>query len=178
MELALIITFCLIVGGLAALTSFNTHWFSAHHEAVAEFKRNESPNINTKNGQFSVSKTLFLIGPSANHPACRLQRKLIKPTIPMLIREDIAVIEIYGDQAPRRNGDILEHIDGSLLRHAFGAEEGFFVVYVDEHGKTIFSKKSPMLTDMIAERTGLLLTPPNPSPEVANSHIIKRLKAA
>ncbi len=178
MEIALIIAIFLIIGGLAALSSLNPHWFSERHRAIADFKLGGSASIKTKDGHFSLSKTLFIIGPSANHPACRLQRKLIKPTIPMLIRDDIAVIEIYGEHAPRRNGDVLDWIDASLLRHALGAEEGFFVVYVDQTGKTVFSKKSPMLTDMIAERANLHITPPNASPEIANSDIIRRLKAA
>jgi len=87
-------------------------------------------------------------------------------------------MEIYGDTSPRLNGNPMTWLDSSLLRHALDAHEGFFVIYVNSDGKTVFRKTSPMLTEMIAERAELAINPIVPKSIPEQSDIIRRLQAA
>lgn len=105
--------------------------------------------------RFSPKKTLFLIGPSANHPACRLQRKLLKPALSPLMSGGVVVIELYGDDPARKNGAPIEWLDPALLRHAMDAEEGFLIAYVDAEGQTAFRYRAPMLTGDLLVEIGL-----------------------
>lgn len=127
--------------------------------------------------RFSPRNTLFIIGPTANHNACRMQRRLLKPAIAALIREDVSVIEVYGQSRPTRNGDAMDWLDASLLRHAMDAEEGFYVIYVDEEGKTLFRSEAPMLARDIIDRARLGggFTPRGPEKK---SSVLKKLRAA
>ncbi len=102
--------------------------------------------------RFSPKNTLFVFAPSVRHPAGRLQRRLLKPALPALIRDDVAVVEVYGDETPRRNGELMKWLDASLLRHAMGAEEGFQVLFVDSCGKTLFKRAAPMVGADILDR--------------------------
>ncbi len=175
MEFAfIVIAVCLVVGGLAALSSGHQN-IVENGELRIPAQSGPLASLGKKQTLFSLRNTLIIFGPKANHPTCRLQRKLLKPTIPMLIRDDIAVVEVYGNTPPRRNGDILPWLDASLLRHAFKAEDGFTILFVDQTGKAVFQKQSPMLSEMIAERTGLDLIAPPPR---ATSDIARRLQAA
>ncbi len=141
------------------------------------------PNIRaaireTEPKRFSPKNTLFIIGPSPNHNACRLQRRLLKPAIAALISEDVAVIEVYGDMRPTKNGEKMEWLDASLLRHAMNAEDGFYVVYVDQDGKTGFRSEAPMLARDIIERAKLgALRAPDESAK-KKSAVLKKLRAA
>ncbi|MBB5517861.1 hypothetical protein [Amphiplicatus metriothermophilus] len=132
--------------------------------------------------RFSPRKTLFLFGPSANHPACRLQRRLLKPAIAAFIREDVAVIEAYGQDMPRRNGQPIDWLDPALLRHAMDAEAGFALIYVDEAGKTALRSDAPMVTADILARAGLAIERSHHAGYAGaarrRSPILKRLRAA
>lgn len=179
MEFALIaIAACLVIGGLAALISFRPDVLNDTPAAPITDQSDHNDYIRMKNVQFSLNNTLLIIGPAPNHSACRMQRKLLKPAIPLLIREDISIIEIYGDASPRKNGEVLSWLDSSLLRHALDTHDGFFVIFVDATGKTRCRKKSPMLADMIADRTGLRIQAPSKLGESVQSDIIRRLQAA
>ncbi len=127
--------------------------------------------------RFSPRKTLFIIGPNANHPACRLQRRLLKPAIALLIREDVTVIELYGDNPARKNGDDIDWLDPALLRHAMNAEEGFFVIYVDENGKTLFRSEGPVVAADLFDRAGLNIATTD-EPSNKRSLVLRKLKAA
>lgn len=163
-----IIASCLIVGCIAAVGSFRPNLIP---EIGANLRRADPIK------KFSPQSTLFIIGPSANHPACRLQRRLLKPAIPALIREDVAVMEIYGDSQPRKNGEAVDWLDPSLLRHALGAEDGFFVIYVDENGKTRFQSAAPMVTADILRRAHLEIAAPARRNN-SKSSILEKLSAA
>ena len=126
---------------------------------------------------FSPQNTLFIIGPSVNHAACRLQRRLLKPAIAALIGADVTVIEIYGEDPARRNGEPIDWLDPSLLRHAMNADEGFFIIFVNEDGKTAFRSEAPMVTADILEKSGLKIGPLNSS-AARKSIVLKKLKAA
>lgn len=128
--------------------------------------------------RFSPRKTLFIIGPAEGHAACRMQRRLLKPAIAALIRDDVAVIEVYGDETPRKNGEPMDWLDASLLRHAMTAEEGFYVIYVDDDGKTRFRSEAPMLTADILDRAGLGASALRERGGVRKSDILKKLRAA
>ena len=127
--------------------------------------------------RFSPRNTLFIIGPSANHSACKLQRRLLKPAIAALISEDVAVMEVYGETTPRKNGEPIDWLDSSLLRHAMDAEEGFFVIYVDDEGKTLFRSEAPMLTADLLERARLNIAPISPA-RAKKSPALRKLRAA
>lgn len=163
----LFIFLCLVLGGAAAFALRGPASVPGLGASLreAELKR------------FSPRKSLFIIGPSANHPACRMQRRLLKPALAALIREDVTVVEIYGKDRPRKNGEALDWLDSSLLRHALGAEEGFFVVYVDDDGKTILRSQAPMITADLLEKTGLDI-PAARTRSKRKSAILKRLRAA
>lgn len=128
--------------------------------------------------RFSPKNTLFIIGPSANHNPCRMQRRLLKPAIAALIREDVSVIEVYGQTRPTKNGEQMDWLDASLLRHAMNAEEGFYVIYVDADGKTLFRSEAPMLARDIIERArlGVERGPGGAPPK--KSMVLKKLRAA
>ncbi|MEM8935532.1 MAG: hypothetical protein AAGC77_03905 [Pseudomonadota bacterium] len=166
-----IIATCLIFGFIAAVASFRPNLIpelNEHLRKVDPVKK------------FSPRKTLFLIGPSANHPACRMQRRLLKPAIPALIRDDVAVMEIYGEDTPRKNGELMDWLDPSLLRHALNAEDGFYVLFVDDAGRTLFKSEAPMVTDDLLHRARLNIDAPkrdqtNAAPQ---SSILDKLRAA
>ena len=128
--------------------------------------------------RFSPRNTLFIIGPSANHNACRMQRRLLKPAIAALIREDVSVIEVYGQARPTKNGEQMDWLDASLLRHAMNAEEGFFVVYVDHEGKTLFRSEAPMLARDIIDRARLGVDRGPGGEPSKKSPVLKKLRAA
>ncbi len=127
--------------------------------------------------RFSPKNTLFIIGPTANHNACRMQRRLLKPALAALIREDVSVIEVYGQTRPTKNGETMEWLDASLLRHAMDAEEGFYVIFVDADGKAVFRSEAPMLARDIIERAALDVDR-GPGAPTKKSIILKKLRAA
>ncbi|WP_375203716.1 hypothetical protein [Hyphococcus sp.] len=164
-----IIATCLVFGFIAALASFRPNLIP---EIGTSLRNAETVK------KFSPRNTLFIIGPGANHPACRMQRRLLKPAIAALIREDITVMEVYGDATPRQNGDPMDWLDPALLRHALHAEEGFFIIYVDDDGKTLFRSEAPMVTADILSRARLdISAPPKPGASRKNA-ILKKLRAA
>lgn len=163
-----IIAICLVFGFIAAIASFRPN-------LLPEIGANLRHVKNVK--QFSPKNTLFIVGPSPNHPACRLQRRLLKPAIPVLIREDITVMEVYGEETPRRNGDLVDWLDPSLLRHALDAENGFYVVYVDANGKTRYKNEAPMVTADLLHFAGLNVEA-GAKPGKKASAILKKLRAA
>ena len=164
----LIIATCLIFGSVAAVASFRPNLLP---ELGANLR-----GVNQVN-KFSPRNTLFLIGPSANHSACRMQRRLLKPAIPTFIREDITIMEVYGEETPRKNGELMDWLDPSLLRHALNADEGFYIIYVDDDGKTRFRREAPMLTSDILECAQLNIPAPD-RPGKKSSSILKKLRAA
>ncbi len=164
-----IITTCVVFGVVAALASFKP----AFLPGVGTSLRNASIDLK----KFSPRKTVFIIGPSANHPACRMQRRLLKPAIAALIRDDVAVVEVYGESTPRKNGDPIQWLDAALLRHAMDAESGFFVIYVDDEGKTLFRSEAPMLTADILARACLDIAPTRRTVK-EKSAVLRKLSAA
>ena len=169
MGLTLLIIAVCIIFGLAA-------WFAAQDPvrvgAIREAIRDAEPK------RFSPRRTLFVIGPSANAHACRIQRKLLKPAIATLIGADVCVIEVYGQNRPRKNGEPMQWLDASLLRHAMDAEDGFFVIYVDDAGKTLFRCEAPMLAGDILARAGLDAGPLAAAGGKKKSLVLKKLRAA
>lgn len=163
-----IIATCLLFGALAAILSIRPNLLP---ELGANIRKADPVK------KFSPRNTLFIIGPAANHTACRIQRRLLKPAIPALIREDVTVIEVYGDDTPRKNGEPIEWLDPSLLRHALDADAGFFLIYVDPAGKARFRSEAPMVTADILERAQLAISAPGRRRE-AKSSVLKKLRAA
>lgn len=163
-----IIAICLVFGFVAALASFRPNLIP---EIGASLRQAETVK------KFSPRNTLFIIGSSANHPACRMQRRLLKPAIAALIREEVSVMEVYGDATPRQNGEPIGWLDPALLRHALNADEGFFVIYVDDNGKTLFRSEAPMVTSDILHRARLDIAAP-PGGRGRKNAILKKLRAA
>ena len=163
-----IIATCLVFGFVAALASIRPNLIP---EIGASLRGAESVK------KFSPRNTLFIIGSSANHPACRMQRRLLKPAIAALIREDVCVMEVYGEDTPRQNGDPIDWLDPALLRHALDAEGGFFVIYVDGDGKTLFKSEAPMVTNDILHRARLDIAAPQRAGGRKND-VLKKLRAA
>ncbi|MEE2690581.1 MAG: hypothetical protein VX640_03465 [Pseudomonadota bacterium] len=170
-----IIAFCLALGALAAVAAGRPGLFKS---VAADLRAALGADIRAaRPKRFSPKKTLFLIGPSAAHPACRLQRRLLKPAIAAFIREDVTVMEVYGDERPEQNGEPVDWLDAALLRHAMNAEEGFFLIYVDENGKTVLRSQAPMVTADILARAGLDVDAPQ-SGKRRKSAVLKKLRAA
>lgn len=166
----LIFAVCAIFGAVAVLA---TRVPLPDPENIRQSIRKVEPK------RFSPTRTLFVIGPSANQHACRMQRRLLKPAVPTLILHDVSVIEVYGMARPRRNGDPMEWLDASLLRHAMNAEEGFFVIYVDDAGRTVFRNEAPMLARDILRRAGFDSGPDiNKKPPEKPSLVLKKLRSA
>ena len=164
-----IIAVCLIVGGVAAVLSVRPNIAA---EMTANLRKAETVR------KFSPKNTLFIVGPAANHSACRMQRRLLKPAIPALIRDDVVVMELYGEDTPRKNGEPLDWLDPALLRHAIAAGTGFNLIYVDQDGKTQFRSEAPMVTADILRRTGINIATAGAGLRGRNSKILKKLRAA
>lgn len=176
-ESMVIIALCVFFGVFAAYASRRP---IALDEVLPKLGQNLKEGlVASKPKQFSPRRTLFVVGPSVNHAACRLQRRLIKPALAALIRADIAVIEVYGDEPARKNGAPLDWLDPALLRHALDAETAFHVLFIDDEGKTAFRSQAPVVTQDLLERTGL-------QPAAGglktfsrrNAAVLKRLRAA
>ncbi|MGE0182847.1 MAG: DUF4174 domain-containing protein [Parvularculaceae bacterium] len=163
----LILATCLIFGAIAYFAARGPLPVPDIREAIRK----------TEPKRFSPRNTLFIIGPSANHNPCRMQRRLLKPAIAALIRDDVSVIEVYGQTKPTMNGEPIDWLDASLLRHAMDAEEGFFVIYVDDDGKTAFRSEAPMLARDIMERARLA-GEIGPGDGRKRSSVLKKLRAA
>jgi len=171
----LIIAFCLALGALAAVAGGRPGLFRS---VAAEMRAALGADIRAaRPKRFSPKNTLFLIGPSASHPACRLQRRLLKPAIAAFIREDVTVMEVYGDERPEMNGEPVDWLDAALLRHAMDAEQGFFLIYVDADGKTVIRSEAPMVTADILARAGLDVETPLAGGR-RKSAVLKKLRAA
>jgi hypothetical protein len=164
-----IIATCLVFGFVAALASFRPNLIP---EIGSSLRNAETVR------KFSPRNTLFIIGTGANHPACRMQRRLLKPAIAALIREDVSVMEVYGDATPRQNGDPIDWLDPALLRHALNAEDGFYVIYVDDDGKTLFRSEAPMVTSDILHRARLDISSPARAGRIRKNDVLKKLRAA
>ena len=167
-----IITLCLALGAVAAVAGRRPGLLDRIVPSIGAGLREARPK------QFSPKRTLFLIGPAANHPACRLQRRLLKQAIPAFIRDDITIIEIYGDDRPRKNGEEIDWLDTALLRHAMNAEEGFFLIYVDAEGKTALRSEAPVVTADILERARLAINHRGAERAKKPSAVLRRLRAA
>lgn len=164
-----IIATCLVFGFIAALASFRPNLIP---EIGTSLRNAETVK------KFSPRNTLFIIGPDANHSACRMQRRLLKPAIAALIREDVSVMEVYGDATPRQNGEPMSWLDPALLRHAMDAEDGFYITYVDDDGKTLFRSEAPMVTADILRHARLdIAAPARPTTSRKNA-VLKKLRAA
>ncbi len=87
------------------------------------------------------------------------------------------MIEVYGESQPRKNGEPIDWLDTSLLRHALDAEQGFYVVYVDEAGKTRFRSEAPMVTTDILRSASLEIATLGKSSS-GKSSVLKKLSAA
>ncbi len=163
----LILAICIIFGAIA--------YFAARGPIPTADLKAALKEVEPK--RFSPRNTLFIIGPTANHNACRMQRRLLKPAIAALISEDVSVIEVYGQNRPTKNGEEMDWLDASLLRHAMDAEDGFFVIYVDAEGKTMFRSEAPMLARDIVARAGFGAGRAAPhAPK--KSLVLKKLRAA
>jgi len=163
----LIVAICMIFGAIAYFAARGPLPVPDFREAIRK----------TEPKRFSPRNTLFIIGPTANHNACRMQRRLLKPAIAALIREDVSVIEVYGQTQPTKNGEPIDWLDASLMRHAMDAEDGFYVIYVDDDGKTIFRSEAPMLARDIIDRARLG-GDIGPGGGQKKSLVLKKLRAA
>jgi hypothetical protein len=163
----LFIVFCLLLGGFAAIAMKSPMLLPGIGASLKDAQLK----------QFSPKRTLFIFGPTPNHPACRLQRRLLKPAVAALMRDDISIMEVYGNERPRKNGEDVDWLDPSLLRHAMSADGGFWLVYVDESGKSALRSEAPVLAADLLDRAGLeiALTPSSPR---RRSAVLKRLRAA
>jgi hypothetical protein len=160
---------CVILGGVAWLALRRPQVLA---EIGATLKEAELKRFSPKN-------TLFIFGPSLNHPPCRLQRRLLKPAVAALIRDDVVVMEVYGDLTPRKNGEDVDWLDPSLLRHAMRADDGFCVIFVDGEGKTLLRSAAPMLAADILDRIGIDAPIQLTSPaDRKKSAVLRRLRAA
>lgn len=176
-ETLLIIVLCLLSGGVAMLAARRPGFVAGLVPRLSAALKASVTASQPK--RFSPRRTLFVIGPAVNHPACRLQRRLIKPALAALIRDDIAVIEVYGDDPPRKNGAAMEWLDPALLRHALDAESGFCVIYVDQSGKTAFRSPAPVVTADLLTASGLAAAAPSPRGlSKRYSEVLRRLRAA
>lgn len=165
----LIILTCLFFGAIAALMSMRPEFIDRVGASIKDVEKIQ---------KFSPRNTLFIIGPSETHPTCKMQRRLLKPAIPALISEDITVFELYGEDTPRKNGDLLEWLDPSLLRHALSVDDGFYLIYVNQDGKTQLRSEAPMVTKDILARAGIKIRPSETLEPETTSSILKKLRAA
>ncbi|WDI32089.1 hypothetical protein PUV54_02650 [Hyphococcus flavus] len=163
-----IIATCLVFGVIAAVASVRPNLLP---EIGASLRKTQTVK------KFSPRNTLFIIGTYSNHPACKMQRRLLKPAIAALIRNDVTVMEVYGDDQPRQNGEAIDWLDPALLRHALDAEDGFYVIYVDADGKTLFRSEAPMVTSDILDRAKLDIATPVRGAKRKNP-VLKKLRAA
>lgn len=85
-------------------------------------------------------------------------------------------MEVYGNETPTKNGEPLDWLDTSLLRHAMDAEDGFLTIYVNAEGKTVFRSTAPISTSDLHDHVGLVK--PRGGPGGKKSLVLKKLQAA
>ncbi|MEM9169027.1 MAG: hypothetical protein AAGC56_05190 [Pseudomonadota bacterium] len=128
--------------------------------------------------RYSPKRTIFLFGPDEDHAACRLQRRLLKPALAALIREDVAVIEAYGAEPPRRNGVVMRWLDADVLRHGYDVADGFKVVYVNDRGRVAYASDAPVVGADLVKRAGLDGSAFAPPRQARRSPTLHRLRSA
>ncbi|MEM9706142.1 MAG: hypothetical protein AAF850_08710 [Pseudomonadota bacterium] len=102
---------------------------------------------------FSPKRTVFILGPDASDQTCRIQRRFLKPVLAAFIRDEIAVVEAYGDDAVRRNGEPMGWPDAMLVRHALGAGEEFALILMDDDGRVAFRSERPVVGEEVLKRS-------------------------
>lgn len=172
-----ILAFCVAFGALAGYFNHRPDVAARVSSAISSVGKGDFFAHQSK--QFSPRRTLFVIGAAPNHPACRLQRRLIKPALAAFIRDDISVVEVYGTAPALKNGASIAWLDPALLRHAMDAEDGFHLIFVDDAGKTAFRSLAPVVTHELLVKTGLRPEPQGPRTfSRRTSDVLRRLRAA
>ena len=114
-------------------------------------------------GNFNPARSLFIFGPEKNDPECTQQRRVIKPLLATMLERHIAIVEIYGDRAPSRNGQVVDWLDTEILRQTLNAQVGFHLIYVNESGRASFHSIDILSQPAIALLLDLPQTEQNPA---------------
>ncbi|WP_306251007.1 hypothetical protein [Parvularcula sp. IMCC14364] len=127
----LIAVVCLLAGLAAGIFALRPRAMKSLDVAVDVTESSSRP-------EFSLSRSLMLIGPDMDDPVCREQRRELRRILNPLLEAEFKIIEIYGDLAPAENGEAYDWLDNQLLRKTLNAEEGFHLIHVNREGKTSF----------------------------------------
>ncbi|MGV6802266.1 MAG: hypothetical protein ACWA5L_10125 [bacterium] len=104
---------------------------------------------------YSLSKSIVIIGPLVNHKHCSNQRLELKRILPALAEKNIRIVELYGDRPPTKNGKEDHHLDNELLRQSLSAENGFHIILVDDHNRTCLRSIMPLAAEALFHILGL-----------------------
>ena len=98
-----------------------------------------------KTGNFlDLANCILLFGDSTNDATSTAQRKELKRILRPLLASGHHILEIYGENAPTRNGESLSWIDTPLLRRTFQVEKGFGLFFINSEGRTSLHGLQPL----------------------------------
>ncbi len=127
----LIAVVCLLAGLVAGI-------FALRPRAIQSLDVAVDMSDSSAKEDFSLSRSLLLIGPEMNDADCKAQRRELKRILGPLLEAKFKIIEIYGDTAPAENGEPYDWLDNQLMRKTLNAEAGFHLIHVNSEGKTGF----------------------------------------
>lgn len=98
-----------------------------------------------------LRRTIVIVGPHQNHPACVEQRRALRPKLMSIRAAKVNVVEVYSFAKPRRNGMEIEWADNIGLREVLRAAEGFHFLCLDDAGALVMRVRRPVSSTMISE---------------------------
>ncbi|MCI5044187.1 MAG: hypothetical protein MRY72_05765 [Aquisalinus sp.] len=143
MEMTFLIAVICLLAGLAAGI------FALRPRAMKSLDVAVDVNDNSDRPEFTLSRSLLLIGPDMDDPTCREQRRELRRILNPLLEAEFKIIEIYGDLAPAENGEPYDWLDNQLLRKTLNAEEDFHLIHVNREGKTSFHSGRPISAEAL-----------------------------
>ncbi|MCI5047633.1 MAG: hypothetical protein MRY59_09025 [Aquisalinus sp.] len=138
----LIAVICLLAGLAAGIFALRPRAMKSLDVAVDVRDSSDRP-------EFTLSRSLLLIGPDMDDPVCREQRRELRRILNPLLEAEFKIIEIYGDLAPAENGEAYDWLDNQLLRKTLNAEEDFHLIHVNREGKTSFHSGRPITAEAL-----------------------------
>ena len=106
-------------------------------------------DTSASDGDFSLSRSLLLIGPELNFPPCSSQRKELRRILQPLLQAKYKIVEVYGTAAPSENGQPYGFVDNEALRKLMNAEDGFHLIHVEEDGRIGFHSGKPVVAEAL-----------------------------
>ncbi|WOI53667.1 hypothetical protein [Parvularcula sp. LCG005] len=114
----------------------------------------------------NLARSIILVGQDQNDDGCVRQRRALKPILHEIRRVHINVVEIYGNDVPRRNGQPMSWLNTRKLRRSLDVKSGFHFLCVDDQGEIGVRGRVPVsqavLAELVMGEERMALPPPKP----------------